>query len=180
MWGHIHKPQSLSKNTFYAGSLSRLNFGEEEDKGYRIYSTENNTDTEFVTLNCNEKFITLNEEETTKFLNDTSLLNELKKNDVHIRFNGEKDSDVFQNLKIILEDKEIAFKNEIQKKNIIEIENNILYANIKDKEILEQFQELIEDNINNKSLSKKEKLILESNKTNILLDELINNIKIKD
>lgn len=180
MWGHIHKPQSLSKNTFYAGSLSRLNFGEEEDKGYRIYSTENNKDTQFVSLKSNEKFITLDEEETNKFLNDPVLLEELKKEDVHVRFKGEKDSDALLTLKTVLENKEIAFKNEIQKKNIIEVENNILYENIKDKDIIEQFQELIEDNINNKSLSKKEQVILKSEKTSILLEELIDNIKTKE
>lgn len=177
MWGHIHKPQALSKNTYYAGSLSRLSFGEEEDKGYRIYSTENNLDTSFVTLNNNDKFITLSEKETEKILNDNTLLEELKKENIHIRFNGEKDSETFNSLKKILIDKEIAFKNEIKKDKIIEIENKILYENIKDKELMEQFQELIDDNLKNNSLTKKEKILLSSEKTFILLNELITNLQ---
>ena len=62
---HIHTA-SVYGRILAPGSFDRMAHGEEEDKGYRIYSTENNKDTEFVVLNSNEKFITLNEEEANR------------------------------------------------------------------------------------------------------------------
>lgn len=35
--GHIHKAQELPGNIFYAGSLTRLNYGEAEEKGFYIH-----------------------------------------------------------------------------------------------------------------------------------------------
>jgi len=37
--GHIHKAQ-FQKNIFYSGSITRLNFGEEEDKGFYFHEIE--------------------------------------------------------------------------------------------------------------------------------------------
>jgi len=46
--GHIHKAQNWSE-VFYCGSLTRLNFGEEEEKGFWIHDLEDGTlSSEFV------------------------------------------------------------------------------------------------------------------------------------
>lgn len=39
--GHIHYPQKIGDNIFYSGSISRLSFGELEDKGCYVHTIEN-------------------------------------------------------------------------------------------------------------------------------------------
>jgi DNA repair exonuclease SbcCD nuclease subunit len=38
--GHIHKPQVFAENIFYSGSITRLNFGEPEEKGFYIHKSD--------------------------------------------------------------------------------------------------------------------------------------------
>jgi len=40
--GHIHKAQKIGKNIFYCGSLTRLNFGEDEEKGFWFHNLKDN------------------------------------------------------------------------------------------------------------------------------------------
>ena len=42
--GHIHKQQKLGNNIFYAGSPTRMNFGEKEDKGFYVHSVMEGSD----------------------------------------------------------------------------------------------------------------------------------------
>lgn len=59
--GHIHKQQELSrKNTVYAGSIDRCDFGEEkEDKGYVMVNFRNKTTYEFIPNPQVRKFVTI-------------------------------------------------------------------------------------------------------------------------
>lgn len=50
--GHIHKAQEMGDNIFYAGSPTRMNYGETEEKGFYIYEIgDHPTKTEYVSPN---------------------------------------------------------------------------------------------------------------------------------
>lgn len=53
VFGHIHKHQFLKDNVSYPGSLGRTKFGEEEDKGFLLIDTEQNT-IDFIITPCEE------------------------------------------------------------------------------------------------------------------------------
>ncbi|MBI3755441.1 MAG: metallophosphoesterase [Deltaproteobacteria bacterium] len=55
--GHIHKAQRF-KNIYYAGSITRLNFGETEDKGFWIHEIGSEVRSRFITTPA-RKMVTL-------------------------------------------------------------------------------------------------------------------------
>lgn len=169
MWGHIHKPQSLSKKTFYSGSLARWRYGEEEDKGFRIYNNDENT-TSFIKIHTASEYKTYKEEDLKEII-EKKEINKYK--NINIRIAAEKDSEIVKEFIKTL-DKEVDFLEKKVEK--VEINNKILYENIQKNSYEDQFKTLVKTDLENK-YTKKQKELLESSNMNNFIIELSNKME---
>lgn len=148
VFGHIHIPQQLTDKVYYAGSLARTHFGDEENKRLLIYDLEQ------------KQLISQTLETPTKFLtidkNSETILNQnLNSDNVEFRIKGTKE---FIS-KIQEQTKEITISKTTIETIHKTIKNNFLNElSINDNnDYLNQFKKCLEYDIQHGKTRKKEK-----------------------
>jgi len=113
--GHVHTPQKIKKNVYYAGSIERIDFSErDENKGFLLVELSNNINVKEIRLHCRDMIV-------PKRIN---LVNNTKPKDFLIGLLDSMNIAPGSLLKLILELDESSWK--VLEKNMEEIRDYLL------------------------------------------------------